>query len=57
MTYMGIKITPHLDNVMMIDLLPLIHKTEFILQYWTKLGLSLLGKIYILTMVIVPKIT
>ncbi len=56
LTYLGIKVTPRLDNIMSINLLPLLHKIELILQNWTKLGLSLLGKINILKMIIVPKI-
>uniref|UniRef100_A0A671TGB6 Reverse transcriptase domain-containing protein n=1 Tax=Sparus aurata TaxID=8175 RepID=A0A671TGB6_SPAAU len=56
LTYLGIKITPRLENIMTINLLPLIQKIELILQNWTKLGLSLLGKINILKMIIVPKI-
>lgn len=36
------------------NFLALIQKIESILQNWTKLGLSLLGKINILKMVIVP---
>uniref|UniRef100_A0A3Q4BAQ1 Reverse transcriptase domain-containing protein n=1 Tax=Mola mola TaxID=94237 RepID=A0A3Q4BAQ1_MOLML len=56
LTYLGIKITPRLDNIMTINLLPLIQKIEVMLQNWTKLGLSLLGKINIVKMAIVPKI-
>ncbi len=56
LTYLGIKVTPRLDNIMSINLLPLLHKIELILQNWTKLGLSLLGKVNIVKMIIVPKI-
>lgn len=56
LTYLGIKITPQLNDIMDVNLLPLIQKIELILQNWTKLGLSLLGKINILKMIIVPKV-
>ena len=56
LTYLGIKLTPQLEGIMTNNLIPLIEKIEPILQNWTKLGLSLLGKINILKMVIVPKI-
>uniref|UniRef100_A0A3Q3VRY6 Reverse transcriptase domain-containing protein n=1 Tax=Mola mola TaxID=94237 RepID=A0A3Q3VRY6_MOLML len=56
LTYLGIKITLRLDNIMTINHLPLIQKIELMLQNWTELGLSLQGKIDILKMAIVPKI-
>uniref|UniRef100_A0A3Q3X342 Reverse transcriptase domain-containing protein n=1 Tax=Mola mola TaxID=94237 RepID=A0A3Q3X342_MOLML len=55
LTYLGINITLRLDNIMTINLLPLIQITEFMLRNWTKLGLSLLCKINILKLAIVPK--
>lgn len=54
--YLGIKVTPGLKNIMIENLLPLIQKIENKLQSWTKLGLSLLGKINILKMITVPQI-
>ena len=56
LTYLDIKITPWLDNIITINILPLIQKIQLIFQNWKKLGLSLLGKINILKMVIVPKL-
>uniref|UniRef100_A0A3Q3W4T6 Reverse transcriptase domain-containing protein n=1 Tax=Mola mola TaxID=94237 RepID=A0A3Q3W4T6_MOLML len=56
LTYLGIKISLQLENIMTINLLPLIQKIELMLQNWTKLGLSFLSKLNILKMAIVLKI-
>lgn len=56
LVYLAIKLTPCLKNIMTENLLPLTQKMECTLQSWTKLGLSLLDKINILKMIIVPQI-
>lgn len=56
LVYLGIKLTPGLENIMTSNLLPLIQKIEGVLLNWSKLGLSLLGKINILKMITVPQI-
>uniref|UniRef100_A0A3P8RWR8 Reverse transcriptase domain-containing protein n=1 Tax=Amphiprion percula TaxID=161767 RepID=A0A3P8RWR8_AMPPE len=56
LTYLGIYLTPGLKDIMEENLLPLILKIESKLQNWDKLRLSLLGKINILKMIVVPQI-
>lgn len=54
--YLGIKLTAGLKNMMTENLLPLLLKLESALQNWSKLGLTLLGKINILKMITIPQI-
>ena len=55
LVYVGIKFTPGLKDIMTENILPLILKIECTLQNWGKIGLSLLGRIYILKMMVVPQ--
>ena len=55
LTYLGTEIPQQLGNAT-INLLPVIHKIELMLQNLTKLGLSLLGKINISERAIVHEI-
>ena len=56
LVYRGIMITPGLKDVMNLNLLPLVQKTESNLQNWSKLGLLLIGKIHLLKMITIPQI-
>ena len=56
LVYLGIRLTPGLKDIMTVNLLPLLLKIENTLQNWTKLGLSLLGRINVLRMMIIPQI-
>lgn len=56
LVYLGIKLTPGLKDIMTENILPLLVKIESTLQNWGKLGMSLLGKINILKMMVFPQI-
>lgn len=56
LVYLGLKLTPGLKDIMTENFLPLLLKIRSTLQNWTKLGLSLLGKINILKMTIILQI-
>ena len=56
MTYLGIKLTPGLDKIMQVNINPIIQNIKTLLQNWSKINLSLLGRINLVKMIIAPKI-
>ncbi len=56
LVYLGVKLTPGFKDIMTENFLPLLMKIESTLQNCAKIGLSLLGKINILKMMIIPQI-
>lgn len=56
LVYLGIDLTPGLKEIMTENILPLLLKIESTLQNWSNIGLSLLGKVNILKMMIVPQL-
>uniref|UniRef100_A0A3P8Q9Z3 Reverse transcriptase domain-containing protein n=1 Tax=Astatotilapia calliptera TaxID=8154 RepID=A0A3P8Q9Z3_ASTCA len=56
LTYLGIKLTPGLDNIMKVNISPVIQNIRSLLQNWVKINLSLLGRINLVKMIIAPKL-
>ncbi|CAI5697422.1 unnamed protein product [Oreochromis niloticus] len=56
LTYLGIKLTPGLDNIMQVNISPVIENIRPLLQNWAKINLSLLGRINLVKMIIAPKL-
>lgn len=56
LTYLGIKLTPSLDKIMHVNIIPVIQNIQSLLQNWVKINLSLLGRINEVKMTISPKI-
>uniref|UniRef100_A0AAX7TX13 Reverse transcriptase domain-containing protein n=1 Tax=Astatotilapia calliptera TaxID=8154 RepID=A0AAX7TX13_ASTCA len=56
LTYLGIKLTPGLDNIMQVNISPVIQNIRPLLQNWVKINLSLLGRINLVKMIIAPKL-
>lgn len=56
LTYLGIKLTPGLDKIMESNIAPIIRNIQSLLQNWTRMTISLLGRINLVKMIIAPKI-
>uniref|UniRef100_A0A3P9DFP2 Reverse transcriptase domain-containing protein n=1 Tax=Maylandia zebra TaxID=106582 RepID=A0A3P9DFP2_9CICH len=56
LTYLGIKLTPGVDNIMKVNISPVIQNIRSLLQNWVKINLSLLGRINLVKMIIAPKL-
>uniref|UniRef100_A0A3P9CXH6 Reverse transcriptase domain-containing protein n=1 Tax=Maylandia zebra TaxID=106582 RepID=A0A3P9CXH6_9CICH len=55
LTYLGIKLTPGLDNIMQVNISPVTQNIHPLLQNWAKTNLSILGRINLVKMIIAPK--
>jgi len=53
--YLGIHLSPNLENIMNLNMDPLLHKIQAKLDGWKKILLTLWGKINIIKMVIAPQ--
>ncbi len=56
LVYLGIKLVPGLEKIMQVNFQPVIQEIQNLLQNWSKLTLSILGRINLVKMIIVPKI-
>ena len=56
MVYLGIKLIPGLEKMMQINFQPIIQEIRNLLQNWSKLTLSIMGRINLVKMIIAPKI-
>lgn len=56
MVYLGIKLIPVLEKMMQINFQPIIQEIRNLLQNWSKLTLSIMGRINLVKMIIAPKI-
>uniref|UniRef100_A0A3Q3GBT7 Reverse transcriptase domain-containing protein n=1 Tax=Kryptolebias marmoratus TaxID=37003 RepID=A0A3Q3GBT7_KRYMA len=54
-TYLGIKITPSLSEISTVNYNPLVEKVTEMLNRWSNLPISMIGRINILKMTILPK--
>lgn len=53
--YLGVKITPYLNKIIPLNYDPLMDKTIEMLQKWSNLPISMIGRINIIKMSILPK--
>lgn len=54
-TYLGIKIVPQLDQIMTVNYKPILDSVSKSIERWMSLPISLIGRINILKMNILPK--
>lgn len=54
-TYLGVKITPSIDKIVSTNYDPLVKKTLNLLERWNALPISIIGRINIIKMSILPK--
>lgn len=55
LVYLGIKLVPGLEKMMQLNFQLVIQEIQNLLQNWSKLTLSILGRINLVKMIIVPK--
>ena len=55
-TYLGVKITPEIDNIVSARHDPLVKGIEDILERWSSLPISMIGQINLIKMSILPKV-
>ena len=54
-TYLGIKISPHVDKIVPGNYNPIVEKVTQLVDRWTKLPISMIGRVNVLKMSILPK--
>uniref|UniRef100_A0A673IJB5 Reverse transcriptase domain-containing protein n=1 Tax=Sinocyclocheilus rhinocerous TaxID=307959 RepID=A0A673IJB5_9TELE len=56
LVYLGIELVPGLEKNMQVNFQPVIQEIQNLLQNWSKLTMSILGRINLVKIIIVPKI-
>lgn len=56
MVYLGIKLMSNITKMMQANLQPIIQNIEYLLHNWSKLNISLLGRVNLIKMIIMPKV-
>uniref|UniRef100_A0A8C6U0A8 Reverse transcriptase domain-containing protein n=1 Tax=Neogobius melanostomus TaxID=47308 RepID=A0A8C6U0A8_9GOBI len=56
MIYLGIKLTRNIDEMMHLNLEPIIQSIKLLLSNWEKFFISIIGRINLIKMIIIPKI-